>query len=178
MTAPSERKAIYRAHGAWGKDGRFGLRAEGEIYGKTGMLESPLVVSPDLGGPPLAAGQATGTNPEELLVAAATSCLLITLGMALERLRIPATALRAEGVGTVAPGAGGIFAFSEIAVTLEVTLGAAPAGEPGEEQLRAALRVAEERCLIAKAVHGNVRYVSRLIATSGDGTQREVSLES
>ncbi|MGH2501531.1 MAG: hypothetical protein ACRDID_03335, partial [Ktedonobacterales bacterium] len=73
---------------------------------------------------------------------------------------------------------GGAYAFSEIVVTLEVTLGAAPGAEPDEEQLRAALRMAEARCLIARAVKGNLRYVGRLVAIGAGDTRREVSLDS
>lgn len=171
MSAPAERRPVYRAHGTWGKDGRFGLRAEGAILGATGMLESPVTVSPELGGPPLAPGEMPGgTNPEELLVASAATCLVITLGLALEKFRIPTAALSVEAEGDVEPDPAGGYRFAEMRVTPRVQL----AGAVADDVLRRALIFAEQRCIISKALRGSLRYVSRLIVTDGDGSQREI----
>lgn len=85
MSAPVKRRHVYRAHGTWGTDGRFRLRAEGTIIGETGSLEPLVMVPSTLGGVPLAPGaMPNATNPEELLVASAATRLVITLGLAQE----------------------------------------------------------------------------------------------
>ncbi len=173
MSAPTEKRHMYRAHGTWGQDGRFGLRAEGEIFGETGMLESPVTVSPELGGPPLAPGEMPGgTNPEELLVASAATCLVITLGLALEKFRIPTAALSVEAEGIVEPDPAGGYRFAEMRVMPRVDL----AGTVDDDTLRRALRFAEERCIVSKALRGSMRYVTQLHVTTSDGTHREIEL--
>lgn len=173
MSAPAERRHVYRAHGTWGKDGRFGLRAEGTIIGETGMLESPVTVSPALGGATLAPGEMPGgTNPEELLVASAATCLVITLGLALEKFRIPTTALSVQAEGDIERDPAGGFHFTEMRVTSTVLLAEAV----DDTTLLRALQLAEERCIISKALRGAMRYVTRLAVMGDDGGQREIEL--
>ena len=171
MSTESEKRHVYRAHGSWGKGGRFGLRAEGDIFGATGMLESPVVVAPELGGPAIPeGGMPTGTNPEELFVASAATCLMITLGMALERFHIPTASLQVEAEGVVEPDPAGGYRFTEMRVTPEVQLRA----DADDQQLRQALTLAEERCIVSKVLRPATRYVARMVVVGADGSRREI----
>jgi organic hydroperoxide reductase OsmC/OhrA len=95
--------------------------------------------------PPEFRGQnATLWSPEDFFVAAAASCLAITLqGIAGHR-GLPLHSLEVSGDGTVGKREDGRFGFSRLAILIEIET------EPGhEEQARQLAREAEETCLVA-----------------------------
>jgi peroxiredoxin-like protein len=116
---------------------------------------------------------AIGTNPEELLVASAASCVMITLGMALERFHIAIASLRVEAEGVVEPDPAGGYKFTEVRVTPEVEL----SGDSDDQRLRQALRLAEERCIVSKVLRPSMRYIARMIVVGTDGSRRELGGE-
>jgi peroxiredoxin-like protein len=113
----------------------------------TTHLETSFAAPRELGG----AG--SGTNPEELLVAAAATCYLITLGAIAQRCGLGLVRVELESEGTVARDLG--FRFERIIHRPTLFLGS-DANEAEEvAALEAAVR-AERACMVSAALHGNV----------------------
>ena len=127
--------------------GQGELRSEG--------LQSNISVPTTMGGP----GQ--GTNPEELLFAAAASCFLITLSVILGKRSLPFEKLEVATEGFVLLDKG--LKITKIihrpCITVPVT-----ATTVEREQVLAATQLAEQGCMISRAIHGNVEVsvVARL----------------
>jgi len=123
-------------HWEGGRDGAGQLQ--------TAALRTAISVRAALSGP----GQ--GTSPEELLLGAAAGCYAITLAGLLQRMRIPVASLHLLSEATVE--AGGTLRVVRIVHRPRVTLG------PGADVARArsAPALAEEHCMISRAIRGNV----------------------
>lgn len=98
-------------------------------------------------------GPNVGTNPDEMLLGAATTCYIITLAMLLEKHRIDVASLTIQSEATV-DVTNGVYTFKRIVhkphiVTAQLT----EALQKKVEQL--AIR-SEETCMISKAMKGNV----------------------
>ena len=74
----------------WAQTGRTGI---GEIQADGLTLE--------LSGPKSMGGRGVGTNPEELLLCAVSSCYIATLFAVLRRAKLPADSLAVSASGTV-----------------------------------------------------------------------------
>jgi organic hydroperoxide reductase OsmC/OhrA len=82
-------------------------------------------------------------SPEDFFVAAAVSCLAITLSGIAGRRGLPLHGLRASGEGTVGAREDGRFGFSRLAMRVEIDT------DSGMEELaREVARKAEEGCLV------------------------------
>jgi osmotically inducible protein OsmC len=81
----------FHAELRWAATGRTGI---GEIQAAGLALE--------LYGPESMGGRGVGTNPEELLVCAVSSCYIATLSAVLRRAELPADSLAVSASGTVA----------------------------------------------------------------------------
>jgi len=100
-------------------------------------------------------GPDVGTNPDEMLLGAAATCYIISLGAMLERAEIEAT-LEMESVGIV-DVTNGVFTYEEIQHRAIIQL-----QHNTEENRRIATRLshkAEGTCMISKALKGNVNII-------------------
>lgn len=100
-------------------------------------------------GPPLEFG---GTDPvvwspEDLLVAAAASCLAVTFTGLAQRGGVHVSSMRVDGEGTVGTRRDGRFGFTDLKLHLRIV---APPADADRVALLAA--EAEERCLVASSL--------------------------
>jgi peroxiredoxin-like protein len=145
---------------SWTQTGRTGI---GEVQADGLALE--------LSGPKSMGGRGVGTNPEELLVCAVSSCYIATLFAVLRHAELPADSLSVSASGTVT----GFpvhtrFAGVEVAPTI---LGGDVARQAEYE---AAAARARDRCFIGHALGSAVGYevgavqVRAVAEVSPDGT--------
>jgi peroxiredoxin-like protein len=146
----------------WAQTGRTGI---GEIQAEGLALE--------LSGPKSMGGRGVGTNPEELLLCAVSSCYIATLFAVLRRAELPADSLAVSATGTVT----GFplhtrFARVEVSPTI---LGGDADRQPEYE---AAASRARDRCFIGHALAPDVSYevgavqVRAVAEVSSGGTRR------
>jgi peroxiredoxin-like protein len=106
-----------------------------------------------LSGPQSMGGRGAGTNPEELLVCAVSSCYTATLFALLRRAQLPADSLAVAAIGTVT-GFPGHARFARIVISPTVVGGDAAR----RAEYEAAASVAHERCFIGRALAPEVAY--------------------
>lgn len=97
-------------------------------------------------------GPEIGTNPDEMLLGAAATCYMISLGALLERANIDAT-LKIKSVGTV-DVTNGVFTYEKI--THHVLIALQNATEDRKKKAYKLAVKAEQTCMISKALKGNV----------------------
>lgn len=99
-------------------------------------------------------GPGIGTNPDEMLLGAATTCYIITLAAMLERSHIEKRSLMIES-SAVVDVTNGIFTYKQIIhrPTLEIV------NETDFKMANRLLKKAEDTCMISKALKGNVEIV-------------------
>ncbi|NOV04166.1 OsmC family protein [Paenibacillus planticolens] len=130
---------------------RFDLQAEwtGGLDGtgriRTGSLAAAISVPSQLDGPGI------GTNPEEMLLGAAATCYLITLGMLLKRQGIASLELKSEIYVENFPA----MKVNRIIHRPQILAAASTPPEQLDKISKAAHR-AEQTCMISKALKGNV----------------------
>ncbi|HJV47158.1 MAG TPA: OsmC family protein [Bacillota bacterium] len=122
--------------------GRLG---KGEI--SSGNLQTAVSVPEDMGGP------GTGTNPEEMLLGAASTCYMITLASVLENRKLPVTSLTLITDGLLSSEGGLHFVSITHKPSITLSLGV---NEEQIEMSRKAAERAEQACMISKALRGNV----------------------
>lgn len=105
---------------------------------------TPIVVAP----PHEFGGEEGLWNPEQLLVASASSCLLSTFASIAERARLPFTGFECRAVGHLTQGPDGKFAITLIELFPVVDV----ADEGLAEKARKLIEKAEERCLITNSL--------------------------
>ncbi|MFC5447169.1 OsmC family protein [Paenibacillus aestuarii] len=120
-----------------------GLHGTGEI--RTNSLMSPISVPAGLGGPGL------GTNPEDLLLGAAATCYLITLGAILHKQGIEQLELTSEITVDTAPA----MKVKRLIHRPRIRAAAGTSEAQLEKIKNSAIR-AELVCMISKALRGNV----------------------
>lgn len=123
-----------------------GRNSEGHI--EAGGLRTVISIPQEMGGP------GTGTNPDEMLLGAASTCYLITLAAMLERSDIVPQELTLESEATV-DVTNNVFTYERIVHKPRLVLQA----DATAAQLKKAERLAhmaEESCMISRAVAGNV----------------------
>ncbi|MFB5673745.1 OsmC family protein [Paenibacillus terreus] len=123
-----------------------GRNSDGRI--EAGNLRTRISIPAEMGGP------GVGTNPDEMLLGAASTCYLITLAAMMERsgLRVQSLTLDSEGIVDVTDN---IFTYRRIIHRPRVIL----AQEASEDDLKKAALLAEKAessCMISRAVAGNV----------------------
>jgi len=111
-------------------------------------------------------------SPEELLVAATTSCFALTLAAVAERGGVELEAVKVDGLGHVERGQDGRFRF----VAIELTVGV----ETDDEALLATENIvfeAERRCILSLAldVPVHVRVVHPVAAGVASGARATAS---
>jgi peroxiredoxin-like protein len=131
----------FHYEGSW-NGGRSG---KGQI--KVGNLSSVISTPASING------LGEGTNPDEMLVGAAASCYMMTLAFALERRGVPVEELTVASTGT-ASDEGGLH-FETIVHHPHIVL-PAEADDQQIEKVHELVKFAESRCMVSKAVKGNV----------------------
>ncbi|MEW4428881.1 MULTISPECIES: OsmC family protein [Paenibacillus] len=135
-----------------------GRNSEGTI--DAGGLKSVISIPQEMGGP------GTGTNPDEMLLGAASTCYLITLAAMLERSDIRPHELTLESEATV-DVTNNIFTYERIVHRPRIVL----QSNATEAELTKADRLAhkaEESCMISRAVAGNVTIETQPVIVTAD----------
>jgi len=99
-------------------------------------------------------GPGVGTNPDEMLLGAAATCYIITLGAMIERSRLPLEEMdmNSEGIVDVTKG---VITYEQIIHRPVVKL-KAEATMDDLNKLQKIAEQAEESCMISRAIKGNV----------------------
>jgi peroxiredoxin-like protein len=124
-----------------------------ETGGKgTGEIQTDDLVL-ELSGPEPMGGRGVGTNPEELLVCAVSSCFTATLFGVLRRAQLPADSLTVAATGTVT-GFPVHARFARIVVSPTILGG----DVERHQEYEAAAGIAHDRCFIGHALAPEVAY--------------------
>jgi peroxiredoxin-like protein len=124
-----------------------------ETGGKgTGEIQTNDLVL-ELSGPGSMGGRGVGTNPEELLVCAVSSCFTATLFGVLRRAQLPADSLTVAATGTVT-GFPGHARFEGIVVSPTILGG----DVERHQEYEAAAGIAHDRCFIGRTLAPEVAY--------------------
>ncbi len=142
-------KYVFHVYGRW----EGGINGKGEIVNEERTIRTPFSVAEEFGG---AGGP---TNPEELFLSAACACYLITLAQVAEKMRLPVKKLECEAEGRVSSHEEGGFHFTEIVLKPHFELEGDPTAH--DMAIARAVRLAEQRCIISRAVKGTVKYEIR-----------------
>ncbi|GGE50116.1 osmotically inducible protein C [Pullulanibacillus camelliae] len=131
----------FTVQGQWagGRQGKGQLNASG--------IQSAISVDTSMGG------QGIGTNPDELLIASLQSCYLMTLGIHLELNNVPYHSIEIRSEGVVSDEGGLHF---ESITHYPILVLEAQASDTIYKRAEDVLPKAEEHCMIAKALKGNV----------------------
>ena len=98
-------------------------------------------------------GEGQGTNPEDLLLSAASTCFLMTLGIALTFRKITFASVCLKSIAHLDTD-GRNFRLTKIEHFPVVLLASGETGKALE-----AIRAAEKNCLVANALRGNVEII-------------------
>jgi len=128
----------YRMSGHWSGDKNGTGTAEGR------GLKTVLSVSSHLGGPGI------GTSPEELLLAAAYGCYLLTLSTLLTNHNVPYARIELESEGYVEDDHGLRFDRIEHRPTIYLK------DSVNEQEAALLAEHAEHACMVSSAIRGNV----------------------
>lgn len=121
-----------------------GRNTVGKLH--TGALDEKISVPLSMDGPGL------GTNPDEMLLGAASTCYTITLAAMLERNAIALEALQVNSESSVDVSRG-IFTYEKITHHVLLKLPA----DADEIKARKLAERAEQACMISRAIQGNVQ---------------------
>lgn len=133
---------VFRLTAQW--DG--GRNSSGTI--ESGELKTAISIPEPMGGPGI------GTNPDEMLLGAASTCYIITLAAMLERSAIAVQSLTLESDGIV-DVTNNIFTYKKITHRPLLVLAAGQDEEVRVKAERLAYK-AESSCMITRALQGNV----------------------
>lgn len=114
-----------------------------------GNLQTQVSIPKEMDGPNI------GTNPDEMLLGAAATCYMITLGALLERAGIETNTQTLESDGYV-DVTNGVFTYKKIVHKPLIEL-MPHATTADEKKARRLAEKAEETCMISKALKGNVQ---------------------
>ncbi|SDX82208.1 MULTISPECIES: OsmC family protein [Salimicrobium] len=112
-------------------------------------LKTEISIPEEMDGP----GQ--GTNPDEMLLGAASTCYIITLAAMMERAELPVKEMDMDSEGVVSV-TNGVITYEEIIHRPRVALEKG-ASESELEKLRKLAHKAESSCMISRAIAGNVK---------------------
>ncbi|MFC7060858.1 OsmC family protein [Halobacillus seohaensis] len=117
-------------------------------YIESDKLKTKISIPKEMDGPDI------GTNPDEMLLGAAATCYIISLGALIERANLPLAemAMESEGIVDVTEG---VFTYQKIIHKPRVFL-TREAGEKELKRLNALVEKAESSCMISRAIAGNV----------------------
>ncbi|MEY8642445.1 SACOL1771 family peroxiredoxin [Staphylococcus arlettae] len=112
------------------------------------VINAPISIPAGLGG------NGTGTNPDELLVSAASSCYIISLAAVLERSGFHQIAITQESIGT-AIFEQGKFKMDTITHYPIIDIDDSEK-EMLNNKLSKLLKIADNNCMISNSIQGNV----------------------
>lgn len=135
-----------------------GRNSEGHI--DAGGLKTIISIPREMGGP------GTGTNPDEMLLGAASTCYLITLAAMLERSDITPLDLTLESEAIV-DVTNNVFTYERIIHKPRIVLKMDATNTELTKAERLA-HMAEESCMISRAVAGNVSIETQPIITKAE----------
>jgi len=118
------------------------VEGDGNLTLTTGKIE--------YGVPPQFGGNAGKTSPEELILAAISSCFSMTLGFVLEKRKVPARVLGMQAEATVQRIERQLV-LTAITLRPQITT-----DTDARQDIDAAIERAEQACLISNAIRGNV----------------------
>lgn len=127
----------------------------GNIHAKN--LQTKISIPTEMDGP------GVGTNPDEMLLGAATTCYIITLAAMLERSHIEKVSLVVDS-SAVVDVTNGIFTYKKIIHRPTLVL----VNENDSKMATRLLIKAEETCMISKALKGNVEIELELTLLVGE----------
>lgn len=123
-----------------------------------GVLTGEDVRRTEYGVPEGLGGSAGRSNPEEMLVSAVAACYSITLALLAERRRLPLTRIEVSAVGEVVRQPDRTLKFTRIHLTPVLTVG--DVDQRQKATLLECAHQAEDRCVISKALRGNVEVTA------------------
>lgn len=100
-------------------------------------------------------GQGVGTNPDELLVGAAASCMTISLAATLERAHLTPLKIDMRSSGT-ASFDNGKFRMVKITHRPIITMANQEQVTKLEQRLERLITVADQNCMVSNSLRGNV----------------------
>lgn len=150
----SEMKHPFHLKAIW----NGGRNSEGHI--DAGGLKTIISIPREMGGP------GTGTNPDEMLLGAASTCYLITLAAMLERSDITPLDLTLESEAIV-DVTNNVFTYERIIHKPRIVLKMDATNTELTKAERLA-HMAEESCMISRAVAGNVSIETQPIITKAE----------
>lgn len=133
---------IFRLTAVW----NGGRNSTGSI--ESGELKTEISIPQPMGGP------GVGTNPDEMLLGAASTCYIITLAAMLERSSIAVEELTLDSEGIV-DVTNNVFTYKSITHRPRLVL-AAGQGEDVPAKAERLAHKAESSCMITRALQGNV----------------------
>ena len=104
------------------------------------------ILSENISIPASLGGVGIGTNPDEMLVSAASSCYIISLAATLERAKFTDISIEQQSIGTACLN-NGKFSMSKIPSDQIAQL---------EKRLPKLITIADNNCMISNAVRNNV----------------------
>ncbi|MGA9289963.1 MAG: OsmC family protein [Anaerobacillus sp.] len=135
---------IFELQGSW----KGGLSGEGKI--ETDHLTTDVSIPVSMGG------TEKGTNPDELLLSSSAACYFMTIGLYLERNKIPFEDIKISSKLTVSEE--GRLHVESIHHYPVIYLAEEP-DKAKVEQIHSIAHRAEDGCMITRAIKGNVNVV-------------------
>lgn len=126
-----------------------GRNGTGKLQAK--QLQTEVSIPREMNGPDI------GTNPDEMLIGAASTCFTISFATLLENAKLMPTKLSVRSIGTV-DVTGHIYTFEQIVHYVDVAF----EGQYKAERVERFAKKAEETCMISKALKGNVQVIVKL----------------
>ncbi|KXA41157.1 peroxiredoxin, SACOL1771 subfamily [Staphylococcus simulans] len=120
---------------------------------ETGTVKGD-VLNESISIPSSLGGIGEGTNPDEMLIAAASSCYIISLAATLERAHFTDISINQSSVGTASLN-NGKFKMEKITHHPKITVDA-DQKEALEKRLDKLLKIADNNCMISNSIRGNV----------------------
>jgi peroxiredoxin-like protein len=143
----------------------FDIRLTWSGTGREGLGEFAVNgLALELSGPESMGGRGSGTNPEELLVCAVSSCYAATLFAVLRRVRLPVDSVAVAARGTVT-GFPRHTRFASILVSPTILGGATER----QEEYEAAAIFARESCFIGRSLAPEVDYKVGSVTVQAEG---------
>lgn len=104
-------------------------------------------------------GTEIGTNPDEMLLGAATTCFIISLSVLMQRNQLSLVDLRVDSAAHI-DVTNGIFTYQSISYDVHIVTTEDDSKHPLIERL---VHKAEENCMITRALKGNVKVAVNVI---------------